>query len=444
MKKFRLLGKAVCIVLALVMSLSIFAGCGAALGEPLLTLGETSISVNMYEFYLSRMKGTYCSALYWGEDAKQAEFWDQWKDVAKKQTFNDYYSNEVLEVTKRNLAILYQFDKLELELPQTIVDEVDKDINKLIEDDANGSKNAFNTILSDYGVNYDMYREICLIKEKLDYVSEYLFGENGSKIGAEIVDEYYNDYYVRFKQIFISYEEYVFEEDENGDLIYFCNGSINKISYDKTNGKAKEKEDGTYVTDKNGDRVYFYTDDEGNERIAYNKKDAYVKEVLDSEGNPVMREFDDATKKMLNSDADAILAETKKGDTAGFDILVKEHVSAEERELYPNGNYISKSVNYGIDVVDKILAMKIGEVKKIPTDSGIHIVMRYELEDRGYALEGNETFFVDSKTGTYAFMPDLVNKEMEKYIADDIKKIEVDNDLLKTVDIKRAGVNFYY
>ena len=149
--------------------------------------------------------------------------------------------------------------------------------------------------------------------------------------------------------------------------------------------------------------------------------------------------------KILNSDADAIISEAKEGDTAGFDVLVNEYNQDDTTEEYPNGHYVSKTMNYDlIDVIEKVMDMKIGEVKKISSDYGIHIIMRYELQNQGYALEGNETFFVDSKTGTYSFMPDLIDQMMYDYVKEDIKKIKVDTELLKTVDIKRAGINYYY
>ena len=454
MKKFKLLGKVLCIFLSLAMILSVFASCGTNLGKPLLTLDETSISVNIYELYLSRMKGMLCSGAYFGETATDAGFWDTWYDVGKRQTYNDFYSDIVLEDAKTYLAILKIYDEKGLKLPQATIDKVDAEINEMMQNDANNSKNAFNSILSDYGVNYDMYREACLIQEKIEYVSTTLFGANGSKIGPDIIDKYYKDNYVRFRQIFLASYEYEYEIDAPkandyglegyGDKIYFRDDDGTKISYDTT-ATAKQKDDGTYVTDKNGDRVYFYTDEDGNEHIAYNTKNASTKYVLDSEGNPVMREFTEEEMKILNSDADAIIAEAKEGDTAGFDVLVNDYNQDDTTEKYPNGHYVSKTMNYDlIDVIEKVMDMKIGEIKKIPSDYGIHIIMRYELQDQGYALEGNEEFFVNSKTGTYSFMSDLIDQLMYDYVKDDIKKIKVDTELLKTIDIKRAGVNYYY
>ena len=447
MKKVGFLLKALCIILVISIALSIFVGCGKDknLGKTLLKLGDTSISVNIYELYLSRMKGTLSYASNLGSSAKQEEFWDMLYDVENRKTYNDFYTEKVLEEVKIVLAILYNFDKLNLELPQATVDKVDATINEMMQNEANGSKNAFNEILSEYGVNYDMYREACLIREKMNYLTTHLCGTNGSKLSPEVIDKYYQDNYVRFKQIFLASYEYMYEEDENGDRIYFRDNDESRISYD-TSATAKLKEDGvTYVTDKNGDRVYYYVDANGKERIAYDKKDAHIKEILDSNGEHKKREFSDSEMLRLNSDANAIMEEVKTGDEAGFDILEKAYNQDENRDKYPNGHYVSKMTDLDdMDIIKNVMEMEIGEVKKYSSDSGIHIIMRYGLENKGYNVEGNELFFISSETGTYSFMPDLMDQYIYEYVKADLSKITVDTELLKTIDIKRAAINFYY
>lgn len=442
MRGFKFLRKALCAFLALSIILCAFVACGGT-GAPLLSIGETSLSVNVYEFYLSRMKGMLCTTAYFGESAITPEFWDTWYSVEDKKDYNDFYSEIILEDAKTYLAILEEFNKLGLELPQEVLDAIDADLQEMIDNDANGSKNAFNKLLSEYGANYDVLREVYIIEKKIEYFSKHLFGENGSKIGVDIIDKYFKDNYLRFRQIFLCSYEYVYEVDENGDEIYFRNDN-SKISYDTTK-TAMTKEDGSYVTDENGDRVFVYTDEEGKERIAYKKDGASIKHKLDADGNPLIRNFTDSEMKILNSDADAILAEAKEGDSAGFDVLVNEYNQDDTNERYPNGHYFSKNGNYDVmNVFEEVMSMGVGEIRKIPSEYGIHIVMRYELQDQAYMLEGNEEFFWDSDAKTYSFMSDLIDQLTYDYVKDTRKKVVVDEELLATVDIKRAGVNFYY
>ena len=70
--------------------------------------------------------------------------------------------------------------------------------------------------------------------------------------------------------------------------------------------------------------------------------------------------------------------------------------------------------------------------------------MRYELEDAAYTFEENEDLFISTKTGTYVFMSDLIDMHFEEYLKEYKEKVTIDEDLYKTVDIKHAGINFYY
>ena len=190
----KILKCALCIVLTLTMLVSMLTGCSNQ-GKPLLTLGEQSISVNLFKLYLSRMKGTLCSTVYFGESAKTDGFWDTWIDIYDKKTLNTYYTEEVLDSAKTYLAAIAAFDELGLELPKSYIDEIDATLDEMVENEANGSKSAFNSILSHYGVNYDILREAYIIDAKIAHLRDELFGKNGSKVGANLIDDYYKENY---------------------------------------------------------------------------------------------------------------------------------------------------------------------------------------------------------------------------------------------------------
>ena len=440
MKSFGTLKKILCCVTVIAMLICPLASC-AGKGKPLMKLDKTEFSVNLFELYLSRMKGMLCSSDYLGETGKDENFWETWIDVANRKTYNTHYTDLVLDNAKSSLAVMAAFDELELKLPDSYIEEIDAELEDLVQNEANGSKTAFNATLAEYGANYDILREAYIIEAKIAY----LLGKIGSKVGKTLIDEYYTDNYARFKQVFLYGYEFLYDEDENGDMIYYREDN-SRISYD-TSKTAKLNSDGGYATDKNGDRIYVYTDSDGEERIAYKKEGAATKQLLDSNGEPRVRYYEDGSKEMqiLDSDANAILAEAQKGDFVGFDAIVKEYGNKDSSEDYPNGYYVSRAMNYdAVDVVDEVFEMEIGEVKKIPTDFGIHIVMRYELEEDAYSNKENEDIFISTKTGTYIFMEELVDKLLGDYLKEYKEKITVDEKLLATVDIKRAGVNFYY
>ena len=445
MKMRKILKYSLCLVLALTMLVSAFTGCSNQ-GKPLLTLDGQSISVNLFKLYLSRMKGILCSTAYFGETAKSDDFWETWIDIYDKETYNTHYTEMVLDNSKTTLAVMKAFEDRGLTLPQSYIDEIDAEINEMIINEANGSKTAFNAILANFGANYDVLREAYIIEAKTAYLREDLFGVNGSKVGANIVDEYYKDNYVRFKQIFLYTYEFVYDEDSNGDMIYYRNDNASKISYDTTK-TAKVRDDGSFVTDKNGDTIYVYTDSDGKERIAYKKENASTKQRFDSSGEPIIRYYqaNSPEMKIVNSDADAIMGEAKVGDYSGFDELVKEYNQEDGSKDYPNGYYVSMNTSYeAVEVIDAVFDMQVGEVRKVQSDYGIHIVMRYELEDKAYTFEENEDLFISTKTGTYVFMSDLCDELLYEYVKEYKDQITVDEELLKTADIKSANPNYYY
>ena len=445
MRALGFIKRVLCVALISAMLLCSLVSCGGT-GKKLLKLDKVSISVNLFELELTRMKGMLCTTDYFGEAAKNDNFWKTWIDVYDKKTYNTHYTELVLENVKNNLAALAAYDELGLKLPQSYIDEIDAKLGELMLNDANGSKTAFNAILANYGANYDILRESYIIEAKIAHLREELFGENGSLVGVSLIDEYYKENYVRFKQISLPTYEFVYDEDENGDHIYYVKDS-QRISYDKEK-TPKLKEDGSNVTDKNGDFVYVYTDADGKERIAYKKEGATRKQHFGANDAPEIRYYKDGDPEMkiLNSDADAILQEAKVGDFVQFDTLVAEYErDSEDVEKYPNGFYVSKNNSYeAIDVINEVFDMEVGEVRKVPSDYGIHIIMRYELDEAAYNNPQNKEMFMSSKTETYTFMSDLIDELLYERVKEYKDRITVDEELLKTVDIERAEINFYY
>ena len=88
--------------------------------------------------------------------------------------------------------------------------------------------------------------------------------------------------------------------------------------------------------------------------------------------------------------------------------------------------------------------MKEGEIKRVDSEYGIHLVMQYELTEGGYSDKDNADFFVSSTTGAYVFMSDLKQMLLAEYIKPYIEKIVVDEAALVGIDIKSVGANFYY
>ena len=143
-----------------------FGGCSSK-SKPLLTLDDNEISVNLFQLYLSRMKGTLCTTNYFGSSAKKDAFWDTIVDAYDKSTYNTFYTDMVLDTAKSYIAALALFDEMGLELPDSYIDEIDTQMEALVDNVAEGSKTTLNTILAEYGakiaicdVNYEKLESV--------------------------------------------------------------------------------------------------------------------------------------------------------------------------------------------------------------------------------------------------------------------------------------------
>lgn len=423
--------------MALLMLCACLTGCASKTGKAMLELDGTKLSENIFSLYLSRMKGSLCSSYLYGSEAKENAFWDKYMDATGK-TYNEYYTQKVLQSAKSTLAALYLFEEKKLELPESYLEDIDAQLAELMEQDANGSKTEFDLLLGEYGASYDVLREAYVIEAKVKYLTDTLLGANGEMLGEELVDAYYQENYVRFKQIFL-YTYTVYQTDANGDEVYYL--SDGRIAYD-TSATPKTDFTGAAVTDESGDAVYVTEDG----RIAYDITKGVRKENRDAQGNLVKTTFSGASLDAILQKAEDIYARLGAEDTVGFEEQLRLYNEDSGMEEYSNGYYVTASTDFASkEVIKKLFEIEDGQIAKVRSEHGIHIIMRYELEDGGYKSEENEDFFISNTTGTYVFMETLKDQWMNDYLAPYVERIELtDESILDEINIKNVGVNFYY
>ena len=427
--------KIISLLLVFLCVVSCLAGCSSK-GKTLMELDGTKISVNTFKFFLSRMKGNLSSSYYFGSKALEPDFWDTVMN-ADGQTYNDYYTDVVLESAKTYLAALYLFEELELELPESRKDAIEEELQNLINVDGGGSKAALNSVLSKYGANYSVLKEVYTIEAKISYLRDYLFGTNGSKISADYIEEYYENHFVRYKEIIFNTKKPSYAKDENGDEIYYTEDGA--IAYDKTNGTPKKDGEGNNVKDEDGNVIYI---DIETGKIAYDQKTGVRKQLRDSSG--ALIEEDYSSEKLLEiiDQASVVMDKTVEDDYTLFEALMNENTQDLDGG-YSQGYYAYVySEAPSADFVSELFDMDVGEIRMIRTDSAIHIVMKYKLEESGYALEANEDFFVGTQSGNYIFMSDLIDKLYADYLEKYLDMIEVKEKLLEGVDIKSVEANY--
>ena len=136
------------------------------------------------------------------------------------------------------------------------------------------------------------------------------------------------------------------------------------------------------------------------------------------------------------------LAHELKLHKDGFALGAKNYSDDEEgRTLYPDGYYFTKEARYSYDYINDILEkmneMEVGEIALVTSDYGYHVVMKYELDKGAYAEESNAEWFEGFNASVAEML--FTNKCME-YIGE----IEVDEELIKTVDMSSVKPNYYY
>ncbi len=430
--------KIVALALAVLIAVSALCGCSSN-GKTLMTLGDKTISVNFYELLLSRFKGTMA---YYGFDVSDDDFWDTIIDLEDQSTYCDYFTESVLDNAKSYLCILYLFDELKLELPESYINDVDSELADMVESIGQGSKTKFNSIVGEYGVNYNILREAYILEAKYSYLQESLYGKDGAKIADNVKEEYYKENYYRFKHIFLYTYKAIYETDENGDYIYF--NSDGTISYNKEKGALKYDENGQAIKDSKGNAIY-YTEDG---KIAYDKIAGERAYVYDENGYPKIEAYTDAEVEAVRQMSETIMSRLDNGED--FEKLMSSYNEDLGGDKYTNGYYITADAQFDYDSEEIVRAvtqeMSVGEYRKFETTfenngkvypCGIHIVMKYELDDGAYKNSVNEDFFANFNS---TLSDQLLMKRIEPYKSD----IVVDDELASTVDLKKVSVNYNY
>ena len=443
------------VVLALILTLLLCTAC-ASKGKTLLTLNKdgtrVTFSVNAYELMLSRMKGMLTQA---GYAADEESFWSilDKHNGTDMQTLSEYYGDLILENCMTFTAVLWYFEKNDLSLTDAQIQTVDDRLQSLLDEYADGSKTKLNAILSEFGVNYQMLRDVYLLEEKVNAVQNHLYGVNGSKLGVTVKNEFLKNNYIRFKQIHLPSFNYVYETDKNNDVIYYVNDSFSSaIAYDTVNGYPATDANGIPVTDADGNEVYYtqreYAEGE-TKRIAYDKINGIPSYVLDDKGYAKTTEKTPEELEALEEYAKKLFDELQGCTVEEFEArMEQENRPVLGGTVYEEGYYIQKNVDYTAasadstvdfsylsDIVTSLDAMDTRGIASISASTGYYIVMKYEPLENAYDREENEVWFSNF---TESLLEYLLLEDCRALFPD----ITVDEKVLATArEIKNIGAN---
>lgn len=441
MKKCLLRGCVLLLVLALLVPA--MAAC-ANKGTPMLTLkidGEKyTYSVNLYQMQLCILKGNLISAQYTinGYSPYNISFWSTTDDFGdgNLKTVDEHYREVVMDECRYVLIAQYLFDKYGLELSASDEEAIEEYLNEFVQTDGDGNKNKLNTILSEYGINYDMLEEYLIMSTKLAAVQEYLYG----RLGHNVKQKYLEESYVHYDMLFLANYDYVYVTDDHGDEIY----------YDEDTGEILYDQSAPYsdYSGAGGTKVWYW--DADCTRIAYDTENGVRQPKLTEDGT----EYETAQKtpaqlEALRTEADYLEAELQNATAAKFASFVEDHSSADPLEdgyyLLKNVDYseVSDSYEYLDQIIKKLEEAEVGDVFCVSSSLGYHIIMKQEHTDRAYELEANEAWF-EASSGT-SFEEALTSKifkdECDKYY----DKVTLDQKVYEECPpLKDVTPNFFY
>lgn len=420
--------KILCVALVLVMFAGLFSACSKH-GKTMLTCGKNEISVNVYQLYLSRMKGSLSLT---GENVSSTSYWET---IVKSDgtTLADYYDEQVYEGLKQIAAALYLYDEMGLSLDKDLEKEIDEWIETLIDELANGSKSELNALLAPYGANVTVLRDAAIIEEKLAQLKTELYGEDGSKIADTAKEEFYDEMYYRGYQMLISYT-YLEHDRENGRSVYYVKDSdYSKIAYDTENGVLSEGE-----TDKFGDPVYRVADGYAKGEIAYDKVNG-VRNFTMKDGEYVTAYYTEQENAERLETLEAIAKECQNNPD-----LFLEYVSewSDNPDFHtksaPNGMYFSAGTYTHDEVLGpfatQLATLAVGELAIVESASGYHLIMRFALDDMAWKQSENAYWFSTFNTLCVEYM--LQNKT-QKYL----QFVKEDEDVKASVSIVDVSAN---
>ncbi len=429
--------RAICLLTALVFVILTFASCAESVKEPVLEYEDLGISLSMYEFMLSRMKGMLARNKY--DVTPLSEFWSE-EHPSGGLTNEEYYNSSILENCKNYLAALVIFEEEGLSLPEETLRELEEEISFYIEYDCGGSEDKFDTLLSKYGTDTAGLRRIYETEAKYKAVLAHLYGAEGSQISGSVKEEYYRENYYRFKQIIISDFYYEYQKDENGDVIYFDSESGLPL-YDGENGKYGYDEEGRRLEDECGVDIVF--DEDG--KYLYDKENGYPAPTTDGDGNAVKHKYSEEEMAVRSQSVAEIVSAASGGNTSAFEAMMPEwEVYIGAGDYYKDGYYLSELESGGyseemLEIFEALKELEVGETDVIENrDGGYHIIMRYEL-DRGKYSESEYAEWFSS------FNDSLITKLFLDKCESFYGEIKINEENLKKgVSIRSVGTNYDY
>ena len=244
------------------------------------------------------------------------------------------------ENIKRSVICVGLFDDYGLQLDTAARDTVEAALERLVENA--GGKAALEEQAAAFGITYKGLKNAIAYEQKAAALRQYLFGEGGVySVSESEKSDFYKENYARVQMIYIPHVNFVLDDDGN---------------------RVFNPQTGSYE----------YESKSGAEIAAQKEKAAAVRAAA----------------------ADGM-------DEKEFLDLMKLYNEDKSAESYPNGYYFTRlatDTSYIQDLPAAATDMKIGEMREVKSEYGVHFLLRLAPEDGGYSKAENADFFENFDT----------------------------------------------
>lgn len=435
---------------ALLCCVMLLTAC-ASHGKTLIKAGGEKISVNVFQLYLSRMKGSLAQS---GANVTSDSYWNGYIST-DHTTVAQFYTAQVLEGLKHIAAAMILFEEYGLELPKSTVEEIDAWIEEVIATDGEGSKTTLNSILAAYGANVTVLRDAAILEAKLALLKEHLYGAGGKLIQDTAIEEYYKATYYRGYQMQLANYYYDHEKDADGIAVRYTDDDFKHVAYvsaatleglpESERAKyvtvAREGEYATKYGSKYGDNLVLYRD--GNDEVvAYDKDSGVINYRYDSKGERIVKNYTEEEMQARKQRADQIAALCVDDEAKFLEYAKELSDNSDFNNTYaPNGMYFALGT-YSSDTAfgtfsSELAKLEVGGTCVLESDSGYYVLMRVELDTAAWKNEQNSRWFSTLRGLTLEYM---LQQKTTPYL----DRIEIDEALLSEVDITQVASNVRY
>lgn len=235
MKKsvFRML----CLILATVSFLFVFASCGTS-NETVISCDGVNINEEAYQYWYIQLKDYYIESYSDMED--DLVFWNsEYPEMG--MTYGEFFDKKIRKQIEYYLAGNVLFERYDLSLDNAVIDKIDLEIDDGI--NAFGSRSAYDEYLEErYCVNSRALRKIKIMEQKFSAVYQHLYNDKTGieKPTSEELESFYRDYYAKIKYYMVPKNfDYVY--DDKGNRVTNANGNYEMKQLDEA-GRLENKQ----------------------------------------------------------------------------------------------------------------------------------------------------------------------------------------------------------